>query len=417
MVLIKLYKKYPAYALLQIASIITSLSSWASFLAMLILLGDLTNSGISFGSLWALSGLIPLLLGYFIGVWIDRIDIKKLIFWTEIIAAIGFSFFILLSFLDKNISWLIFLSARFFILLAGNINSTSISVAIPQIVDKQDLTIVNSFNFSINNIIRLSGASIGGVLLAISSLQTIWIINIVCCLIAAVLSIISQKYYSTVKKTKHTTYFLKELKDGFSFSKNNRWVFSIILTAIFTGILIGSFNLMLQQFTKDIYNENNHIISYLYLAQGGTSFLVAYLLAAKNFMFKTRIPYGITYISFGLSWIFFGLTESYIQGMLVLMLFAIFGAFNGPYERTTMQNEVPTQLRGRVFSIWGTTYAVSIQIGAFLTGVIISFFGIRFVPYITGALETFVGFFIILLSIKFGSNITYKSAKKITKTI
>lgn len=417
MVLIKLYKKYPAYGLLQIASIITSLSSWAGFLAMLILLGNLTNSGISFGGLWALSGLIPLLLGYFIGVWIDRIDIKKLIFWTEIIAAIGFSFFILLSFLDKNISWLLFLSARFFILLAGNINSTSISVAIPQIIDKQDLTIVNSFNFSINNIIRLSGASIGGVLLAISSLQTIWMINIICCLIAAVLSIISQKYYSSVKKPKHTTYFLKELKDGFSFSKNNRWVFSIIITAIFTGILIGSFNLMLQQFTKDIYNENNHIISYLYLAQGVTSFLVAYLLATKNFMFKTRIPYGITYILFGLSWVFFGLTESYLQGILTLILFAIFGAFNGPYERTTMQNEVPTQLRGRVFSIWGTTYAVSIQIGAFLTGLIISFFGIRFVPYITGALETFVGFFIILLSIKFGSDITYKSAKKITKTI
>ena len=31
MVLIKLFKKYPAYAYLQIASIITGLSSWAGF--------------------------------------------------------------------------------------------------------------------------------------------------------------------------------------------------------------------------------------------------------------------------------------------------------------------------------------------------------------------------------------------------
>ena len=96
------------------------------------------------------------------------------------------------------------------------------------------------------------------------------------------------------------------------------------------------------------------------------------------------------------------------------MLFAVVGAFNGPYERTTMQIEVPIEVRGRVFSIWGTTFSSAIQIGAFITGVIISMLGIRYVPYMTGALEMLLGLTIIIFAIKYGGKMNYQKKEKVS---
>ncbi|MGP4072919.1 MFS transporter [Piscibacillus sp. B03] len=410
MVLYHLYKKYPAYGLLQVASIMTILTNWAAFLAMLVLLDRLTESGLAFGSLWAVSGLIPLILGYFSGVWIDRLNVKKLIVVTEITAAIGFGFFLVMFSTPGDWQWVVFLVARLFILLSGNINGTCVQTVIPDIIEKEDLVKANSFSFSLNNVLRLTGASLGGVLLAVSSLEFVFLLNVITCLVAALLSYQATKYFETPEKTVARKNYLLEFKEGITQINVNKWVLSVVVAAIFSGIIIGNFNLMLQQFTAEVYQEEDYILSYLYVAHGVVAFIVAYTLAKRNFLFKNRVYYGLNYMLFGLIWMCFGLTSNYIQGMIVLILFGIVGAFNGPYERTTMQHEVPDHMRGRIFATWQTTYSLSIQLGAFLSGVIITVFGLRWVPIITGMMEILLGVFVVVLSIKVGKKIHYHQA-------
>lgn len=414
MVLIKLFKKYPAYAYLQIASIITGLSGWAGFLAMLVLLDQITSSGIELGSLWAISGLIPLIIGFFSGVWLDRINVKKLIYITDMTSVLGYIGFILITFIHPSYAWVLFLLVRLLTILSGNINSTCKRMVLPEIVSQEDLARVNSLNYSISSTIRLSGASLGGVFLAFSSLNATWILNIICFSLAGILAILAQKHFEFEKKReeKLEKNFFKEFKEGFKHIRVNRWVSTVVLAALCTGILIGSFNLMLQQFVSNIYEAPNHVLSYLYLAEGIVSVIVGYWIASKNLLLNNRIYYGIFYGLFGIAWICFGATTNYLQGMIVLMLFAIVGAFNGPYERTTMQIEVPIEVRGRVFSIWGTTFSSAIQVGAFITGVIISILGIRFVPYITGAIETLLGLTVVILAIKYGGKMNYQKKEK-----
>lgn len=407
MPLLKLFKKYPAYAYLQIGGFISSLANWASFLAMLILLDKLTNSGIALGTLWAASGMIPLIFAYFYGVWIDRLNIKKLIRYTELMAMFGYAMFVLIFFVDNHLGVILFLIARFIVLTAGNINSTCISTVIPEIVDREDLVVANGYASTINSIIRLVGATCGGILIAFVELQFIWMINIIVSFITYLLAVKSQKLYKAVRLKKTEKSFIRDFKEGFRLIHENHWVRIVIFMAVTSGTIIGSFNLMLQQYTATIYKQPDYVLTYLYVSQGITSVCLSYMIAAKNMLFNSRVTYAWIYVCFGLSWMLFGMTTNYVSGIFFLILFAIFGAFNGPYERITMQNEVPFSVRGRVFSMWGTTYSLSIQLGAFLTGVIISGLGLVFVPIITGLFALLLGLYIVFSTFKHGAKIEY----------
>lgn len=178
------------------------------------------------------------------------------------------------------------LVARLFILLSGNINGTCVQTVIPDIVEKDDLVKANSFSFSLNNVLRLTGASLGGVLLAVSSLEFVFLLNVITCLVAALLSYQATKYFQFPEKTASRKNYLLEFKEGITQINVNKWVLSVVVAAIFSGIIIGTFNLMLQQFTSDVYHEEDYILSYLYVAHGVVAFIVAYTLARRNFCLK-----------------------------------------------------------------------------------------------------------------------------------
>ena len=147
---------------------------------MLVLLDQITTSGIELGSLWAISGLIPLLIGFFSGVWLDRINVKKLIYITDMTSVLGYIGFILITFIHPSYAWILFLLVRLLTILSGNINSTCKRMVLPEIVSQEDLARVNSLNYSISSIIRLSGASLGGVFLAFSNLNATWLLKFIC---------------------------------------------------------------------------------------------------------------------------------------------------------------------------------------------------------------------------------------------
>ncbi|MEE8691000.1 MAG: MFS transporter, partial [Heyndrickxia coagulans] len=61
------------------------------------------------------------------------------------------------------------------------------------------------------------------------------------------------------------------------------------------------------------------------------------------------------------------------------------------FERHVMQTHVESNLRGRVFGLWNTCSMVSMQFGAFLTGVIIQYLGLRSVTPLAALLEIVLG--------------------------
>ncbi len=391
-----IWRKYPDFKRLQMSSIFTGLGSWISFIGMLVLLDKITQNGIQLGLLWSISGLAPILFSLFTGVFVDRVNIRKFIVLADFLNAMLFLVYIFVPQLDMKISWVLFFVIRFIIGISNSFSSIASQKVVKNIVNEEDLVAANSLSYTITSVIRLTGASIGGLVISFFPLEIAWIIASFLYLISAVnIYLCNWKLSEKIKTEKN---FKEEFITGLKVVQQNKLVGIVLISAFSMGIIIGTFNLMLQQYVTNIYEMQNYGISILYCAEGFIAIIVGYKIAQKKFMLSNKINYSFIYGMIGLGWILFGFTNGIYQGILALIIFSIGAAILAPFERYIMQTQVPENLQGRVFGLWNTVTLAAIQLGALLTGIIIEGLGIRFVPLISGTLEILTGiiFFIIL---------------------
>lgn len=397
----RVWRQYPAFARLQYSNILTNFVGWGSFIAMLALLTDITRSGIALGVLWSVSGILPLICNAFIGVWVDRLSARTSFPVVEALQGVVTLGFLLVPVVHGVIaSYGLFLLTRFLLGILGSWSNTARQVVIPDLIPRDDLTTANSLNFTINSIIRLTGASFGGVFLTFVSLDAMWIISSLSFFVSAWWIWRAVRGIGGDKRMKARTGIFREWVDGLRVVATDPWVLMVILTDVAAGVLVGSYNLMLQLFVRNVYHAPEYAMSLLYVSEGLLSAITGYILANLRFLFRTRAAYAVTYAFTGLLWMAFGMTTHLALGMLCLALYAIAASFNIPYERWVMQTAVPGDVRGRVFGMWITTSNVAIQIGAFLTGVILSTLGDHAVPLLTGALRVLAGVVFLALALR-----------------
>ncbi|WP_374020369.1 MFS transporter [Paenibacillus thiaminolyticus] len=387
------WRKYPSYKLLTYTNILTGLTTWGSFIAMLVLLNQITDNGIQLGTLWAVSGLAPLMFSFLVGFLVDRFNPKKIIVFSEVIRGILFLGYIVVPLLGGMYAWILFCLLRFIGGILTSLATIARQTIIPDLIEKDDLFVANSFNFTITSSIRLLGAAAGGTLISFLDINIAWVLTSLSFFISAIM--ISNITIKNNRKMVSSKNMKEEFVVGLQVVREQRFVMLVLLAALSGGIIIGSFNLMLEQFVTNIYETKHYGISILYISEGIISVLVGYWLANNKFLFKKLYRYGYIYILMGLTWTLFGFTEHLYQGVISLMLFAFVGAFIVPFERQIMQTDVPAHLRGRLFGLWNTCSLASIQAGAFLTGVFIYYFGIRSVPIMTSILEVSLGIFFV----------------------
>lgn len=388
-----IWRKYPSYKLLTYTNILTGLTTWGSFIAMLVLLNQITDNGIQLGTLWAVSGLAPLMFSFLVGFLVDKCNPKKVIVFSEIIRGVLFLGYIVVPLLGGMNAWILFCLLRFIGGILTSLATIARQTIIPDLIEKDDLFVANSFNFTITSSIRLLGAAAGGTLISFLDINIAWVLTSLSFFISAIM--ISNITIKNTRKIVSSKNMKEEFVVGLQVIREQRFVKLVLLAALSGGIIIGSFNLMLEQFVANVYETKHYGISILYISEGIISVLVGYWLANNKFLFKKFYRYGYIYILMGLTWTLFGFTEHLYQGVISLMLFAFVGAFIVPFERQIMQTDVPAHLRGRLFGLWNTCSLASIQAGAFLTGVFIYYFGLRSVPILTSILEVGLGIFFV----------------------
>lgn len=392
--IISILKHNANYRKLLITTSITGLASWGSFISMLILLGKITDNGIQLGTLWAVSGLVPIAMSFMLGGIVDRLDTNKVIVYCEILKSPLYLLFILVPMLDGWPSWILFFIIRFFIGILTSLTTVARQTIIPEIMKEEELIVANSLNFTLNSSIRLLGAASGGVLVTLFDLNFFWVLTSISFIYSGIV-MATIKYKNSKLKTEERN-FLKEMMVGLSVAKKQIYVKYVLLFALTGGLIIGSFNLMIEQMVRNIYNFPPVGLSMLYIAEGLTSVVLGLWIANNKIFFSKVYKYGYIYILIGLSWSLFGFTNNIFQGILIMIVFAFVGGFIVPFERQVMQTHVESNLRGRIFGMWNTCSMVSMQLGALLTGIIIQYVGLRYVTIIVAFLEVLIGIIFVL---------------------
>lgn len=386
-----LLKKYPSYRLLLSSGIVTNFSTWATFIAFLVLLQQITRSGAELGIVWALSGLAPLVVSLGVGVYVDRLNRKKLLILTDFIRSLVFILFIVIPFLPHFWAILLFCVLRFINGIANSFNRVSKQAIVPQLFDKDDLISINATNNLVGSVLRLTGVSFGGLVISFISLNVIWVISSCSFIISMILMIMLQVPEQTSNINTKKVSFVMDFTHGVKAVWEQPFLRVITFSCITMGMLIGCYNLTIIEYVSNIYKMESYGMSILYVGEGLVTFIVSSIIAHKKFNFKTVKSYAILYILIGVVWAFFSFTDTIFVGLLVICFFALFASTVSPFEQFMLQTLTNHNNRGRVFNLLNVINLGMLQIGALFTGLAISYLGLSWVPIISGVIQIVFG--------------------------
>jgi len=326
----------------------------------------LTGSALLLGTV-SFAGQIPtFLLAPFAGVWVDRLDRRMVLVWTQ---ALSMAQSLLLAALTLSghitIHWLLALSV-----MQGFINAFDMpgrqAFMVKMVDDRADLQNAIAINSSMVNVARLIGPSLAGMLIAVSSEGWCFLIDGVS-YIAVIASLLMMRLHAPVVKRPATS-TLSELKVGWTYVTGFLPIRTILTLFALVSLMGMPFVVLMPIFAARVLHGGPHTLGFLMAAMGVGALVSAFSLAARKTVrgLVTMIP--IAAAVFGLGLIGFGFSHVFWLSM-VMVLIAGMGMMQGmAASNTIIQTLVPEDKRGRVMSYYTMAFMGMAPFGSLLAG-------------------------------------------------
>jgi MFS family permease len=361
---------------------ISLIGTWMTRVATSWLVYRLTGSALLLGFV-SFAGQIPtFLLAPFAGVLVDRLDRRKLLVWTQVLAGIQSLAMAALTLAKViTIHEIIALSA-----FQGLINAFDMpgrqSFLVQMVEDKQDLGNAIALNSSIVNLARLVGPAIAGIIIAAVGEGYCFAIDGFS-YIAVVLSLLMMRVPpSTLKRAVNT--MLEQLKEGWSYVVHFRPIRTILSLFALLSLMGMPFMVLMPIFASQVLHGGPHTLGYLMGASGVGALVSAISLALRKTVRGLTTMIQIAAIMFGTGLILFGLSH-HLALSLFLMLIVGFGMMQGlAASNTVIQTLVPEDKRGRVMSYYTMAFVGMAPFGSLLAGTLAHRFGAPHAVMITG---------------------------------
>ncbi|SNS22575.1 Predicted arabinose efflux permease, MFS family [Granulicella rosea] len=359
------------------------MGTWMTKLATGWLVYHLTHSAWMLGVVGFASQIPAFVLTPFAGVWIERVDRRKLLVWTQILAAIqslGLAALTLAHII--TIREVIALSA-----LQGLINAFDIpgrqSFIVQMVDDKADLGNAIAVNSSMVNGARLVGPAVAGMVIAATGEGWCFLIDGVSYL-AVIASLLMMRIRPiTIKPTALSK--LEQMREGWDYVRTFRPIRSILILFAVVSLMGWPFTVLLPIFAGDVLHGGAHTLGWLTGASGLGALISAFSLALRKSVVGLTRMIPIASGIFGVALICFGLSHV-LWLSLVLLLFAGFGMMQAAAgANTVIQTLVSEDKRGRVMSYYTMAFVGSAPIGSLLAGALARAIGAPTTVMITGA--------------------------------
>lgn len=372
------------FMLLLIGQIVSNLGNALHSVAViwyiLNLVGE-NKSGI-FISVFTMCILIPIVVfGPISGVYVDKLDRKKIIFGTDLIRG---SLILILGILTLlNIFPLI---ALFVITslssLLGTFFNSAVDSSIPNIVDEDNLMTANSANGISRQLVFIIGAAAAGLLYYSIGIVGIFIVNG----LSFILSGISEMfiYLPPTKKDSEdhdTESFWENFKSGIQYVKGQKLImklmgFFLVLNFLFNPIFTIIFPKTIK-FTLELGAKEFGWFEAIFSAGAIIGMLILSILPKREKNYKLAF---LSLSSQSLILALFGipiipqihdkLNNYYVFVIFCILSFSmmIFNAFFNILIFTTFQKQIPDEYRGRVFGMSNTLTQGIVPIGLAIIG-------------------------------------------------
>ncbi|MGC5325663.1 MFS transporter [Brevibacillus sp. SYSU BS000544] len=377
------------FILLMIGEIISGAGAWIGLIANLQFMQELVPSDF-FKSLILMSGLfVSVLLAPKAGVIIDRTDKKHVIFLASLFRCISpICMFPAIAY--DSIAWMVV--SMIFVQTAAGFYFPALQASIPAVVRPDELLKANGIYLNISTLARIGGTAVGGVLLTMMSLTTLYSLTLISYAILACISLATNIPSAHQQGTKERPKI--RFMEVFSIIRQEPSVLVSMANMGVITLFLGGINLLIMKFSQ--IQQDPGLMGWIYAVEG-SSILIAGLLA-KRWIGGRNLVTSSTLLVLVFAVSLYGM--SYAESkLIVLSSFGLFGftvGFFFPMITTIFQKRLAPDAQGRFFSFKGMMDRVLFQIALLMTGACLDLIGatwymtvLGFITLITGIVSYF----------------------------
>ena len=362
---------------------ISLIGTWMTRLATSWLVYRLTHSALLLGFVGFAGQILTFVLAPFAGVWIERMDRRKLLVWTQAASAVQSLALAGLTLARViTIPEIIGLSV-----LQGLINAFDMpgrqAFTVQMVEDRADVGNAIALTSSLVNAARLVGPALAGIV--IGAFGEGWCFLIDGVSYFAVIVSLEMMRIKPLEIKRHAATMIEQMREGWDYVRGFRPIRTVLLLFAVLSLMGWPYSVLLPIFAGQVLHGGPHTLGWLTGASGVGALAAALALAMRKSVVGLTRSIQIAAAAFGLGLIGFGLSHV-LWSSLLLMLVVGYGMMTGlAASNTIIQTLVPEDKRGRVMSYYTMAFVGMAPFGSLLAGGLAHWLGAPHTVMITGA--------------------------------
>ena len=359
------------------------MGTWMTRIATSWLIYKLTGSALLLGFV-VFAGQIPIfLVAPLAGVWVDRLDRRRVLVITQILAMLQSLALAVLTLSGHiGVYEIIFLSA-----FQGLINAFDMparqAFLVQMVEDKKDLGNAIALNSSMVNMARLVGPSLAGVVIALLGTAYCFLIDGLSYL-PVIASLLMMHLKPTLLSPAASSTF-HQLREGWKYVSGSTPIRTILLLFTVVSLMGWPFTVLMPVFAIQILKGGPHTFGFLMGAVGVGALISAYSLAMRSTVRGLIRMVPISAAMFGAGLILFGFSRNIWASLLVLAICGFGMMMQMAASNTIIQTIVEENKRGRVMSYSTVALVGMAPFGALLAGTLADAIGAARTVMVSGA--------------------------------
>lgn len=341
---------------------VSEFGNWINYIALNIYIYQLTGSGKMLGIFLVLRFLPSLLFGTLGGIAADRFNRRVIMIICDSLRAV----MILVFIFTQNLA--VFFILGFLLSSIDKFFTASLGAYIPDIVKNQELLEANSVRKMTSSVVTVAGPALSGILIGLWGYKTIFIIDSATFLFSVIsIALISVK--AVHEKALHEGKgILQELKEAGAFFLKSRLILVFSIIRMIDAFGSGAYNTALPIISKNLLSSGGKAYGILVAVWGFGAFIGSALTGVLSKKIKKENLFCISVILMagGMGGVF--LLKDIILSSISIFAGGIGDGISGVLFMTTLMEESPQQIRGKIYGTISAAIFTAVAGGMFLSG-------------------------------------------------
>ncbi len=339
-----------SYRLLVIGWGISAIGNGIQFIASSWLATELSGKGYAAALVLIAQTLPGLLLAPLLGVWIDRLERRKLAAFLDAFRAIGLMLVPLVYWFGQLEAWHLYLMT-FIVAIADSMYWPTRGALVREVVPQDRLLEANTISMTVVQIGMIVGASASGFIISAFSPITAMTINALTYIISGILTL-WMKVNSSSRKAPRQTSYIQDLRGGWQYLRSNPELWFPYFGGLMLFTTIQTVNVLLVPFVKNVLKLEADALGLIDAAWavGAVGAGLAMAGAVARFGRQRLMVFSPVAVALCL------MAFSFVNTLWLALVFYALGGFfirGNILYRTTAQERTNLDYQGRVESIVG----------------------------------------------------------------